>query len=67
VEEYNVNVAYHYQAYRPDLHLPILQSVLGTQRVAAGLDIGCGTGQSALALAHFCTRVTGLEPAPARR
>lgn len=63
MEEYNANVAYHYQAYRPDLHLPILQSVLGTQLVATGLDIGCGTGQSALALAHFCTRVTGLEPA----
>lgn len=65
MEVYDLEAAFHYQAYRPALHLPILQSVIGKEQVAAGLDIGCGTGQSALALAHFCTRVTGVEPAPA--
>lgn len=63
VKEYDSITAYHYAAYRPPLHSTILQQLLGsTKHYKSGLDIGCGTGHSAIALTQFCDHVTGLEP-----
>jgi SAM-dependent methyltransferase len=60
---YDPITARHYAAYRPSLHLPILQKCLDEKsRFAYGLDVGCGTGQSALALTHFCEKVMAIDP-----
>ena len=64
-EDYDENIAFHYNAYRPALHAQILSSVLGEKRFERGLDVGCGTGQSSIALASFCKRVIGIEPSEA--
>jgi len=60
--QYNPITAKHYAAYRPSLHLPILKKVLGNAHLTLGLDVGCGTGQSALALTHFCDKVIAIDP-----
>ncbi len=60
--EYNPNTAKHYAAYRPSLHLPILQKCIKNEHYALGLDVGCGTGQSAFALSHFCDKVIAIDP-----
>ncbi len=61
--QYNQAVAAHYAAYRPPLHQPILEKVLdGSESFDDGLDVGCGTGYSAVALARYCQRVYGVEP-----
>ena len=65
-EEYNRVVASHYSAYRPPLHKIILEYVLSKNEIFAdGLDIGCGTGYSAIALARYCSQVYGIEPSSA--
>ena len=65
-EEYNSAVARHYLAYRPPLHAVILAKCLNeTDHFQAGLDIGSGTGQSAIALARYCEEVSGVEPSAA--
>ena len=65
-DHYDETVAAHYAAYRPPLHLPILKRALtGTERFAYGLDVGCGTGRSSVALAHFCERVAAVDPSQA--
>lgn len=61
-ELYADHIARHYAAYRPLLHQVILQRVLGDKRYNCGLDIGCGTGQSSLALLPFCQNIVGLDP-----
>lgn len=62
-ERYDERAASHYAAYRPPLHRLILRRVVsGSARCGAGLDVGCGTGYSALALAEFCDRVYGIDP-----
>lgn len=59
---YDQITAEHYAAFRPSLHLPILAKCLGgNAKYDLGLDVGCGTGQSALALTHFCKRVIGID------
>lgn len=59
-------VAAHYAAYRPPLHDRILAPVLDDRGpFDVGLDVGCGTGRSAVALAAYCTRVHGVDPSPA--
>jgi len=60
--EYDPITAKHYAAYRPSLHLPLLKKVLGNASFTLGLDVGCGTGQSALALTHFCDKVIAIDP-----
>lgn len=61
---YNEAIAAHYQAYRPPLHGIILKKCLGNStKCEHGLDVGCGTGQSSIALSDFCTMVTGVDPA----
>ena len=61
--DYDQITAEHYAAFRPSLHLPILAKCLGgNAKYDLGLDVGCGTGQSALALTHFCKRVIGIDP-----
>jgi len=60
---YDDTIAIHYAAYRPPIHAIILEKVLHQSRNHyTGLDIGCGTGQSTLALTSFCDYVIGLEP-----
>ena len=59
-------VAAHHAAYRPSLHDRILAPVLDDRGpFDVGLDVGCGTGRSAVALAAHCTRVQGVDPSPA--
>ncbi len=63
VEDYDQITSYHYSAYRPPLHNLILDKCISDSRIyGSGLDIGCGTGQSSIALAKYCEKVTGLEP-----
>ncbi len=61
--EYDQITAFHYAAFRPSLHLPILKQCLekGVEH-SLGLDVGCGTGQSSIALTNFCKKVIGIEP-----
>src|SRR5512135_2775248 len=62
-ERYDERAASHYAAYRPPLHRMILRRVLSeSAHFRAGLDVGCGTGYSALALADACDRVYGIDP-----
>jgi SAM-dependent methyltransferase len=62
-QQYNDQIAKHYAAFRPELHGLILRRlVCPGEHFRIGLDIGCGTGYSAVALADHCDRVFGLEP-----
>jgi SAM-dependent methyltransferase len=62
-ERYDTNAAMHYAAFRPPLHKPILDRLLRPlESFRVGLDVGCGTGYSAVALSRFCDRVIGLDP-----
>ena len=62
-EQYDETVAQHYAAYRPPLHRKILNRLVTTnERFQTGVDIGCGTGHSAIALADYCEEVTALDP-----
>lgn len=62
-KEYDQLTASHYAAYRPPLHAIILEDVLDKgETYKSGLDVGCGTGHSAIALSAFCQEVTGIEP-----
>lgn len=61
--EYDQITAIHYAAFRPSLHLPILRECLEKGKGhSLGLDVGCGTGQSSIALTDFCEKVIGIEP-----
>jgi SAM-dependent methyltransferase len=64
-EDYNEYIAFHYNAFRPALHAQILLSCLGERRFEQGLDVGCGTGQSSIALAPYCDSTIGIEPSKA--
>lgn len=62
-DEYDQITSFHYSAYRPPLHNLILDKCISLNRTyATGLDLGCGTGQSSIALASFCQEVIGLDP-----
>jgi predicted TPR repeat methyltransferase len=59
-------VAAHYDAYRPSLHDRILAPLLDDRGpFNVGVDVGCGTGRSAVALAAYRARVHGVDPSPA--
>ncbi|KAA3660942.1 MAG: class I SAM-dependent methyltransferase [Chloroflexi bacterium] len=61
--QYNQATAFHYASYRPPLHSMILEYVLSSEdRFNNGLDVGCGTGYSAIALSKYCEHVYGVEP-----
>ncbi len=67
-EDYRFAIAQHYNAYRPPLHQVILDRCLEPEtRFSKGLDVGSGTGQSALAMATYCETVTGIEPSDEMR
>lgn len=59
---YDEITEFHYASYRPALHEAILHNCLGKTKFSNGLDIGCGTGVSAIALKRYCDRVTGVDP-----
>lgn len=62
-ERYDRIAAAHYAAYRPPLHQLILRDVFSPEEFfSVGLDVGCGTGYSAVALAAYCARVYGVDP-----
>ncbi|SIR17603.1 class I SAM-dependent methyltransferase [Maribacter ulvicola] len=61
-KEYDSITARHYAAYRPSLHSQILKSYLNVDdKFNYGLDIGCGTGQSAISLFDHCEKVVGVD------
>lgn len=61
--EYDQITAFHYSAFRPSLHLLILKRCLEKGALfSLGLDVGCGTGQSSVALTNFCRKVIAIEP-----
>jgi SAM-dependent methyltransferase len=67
-ERYDRTAALHYAAYRPPLHRLILARILPAgARFEVGLDVGSGTGYSAVALAEWCARVHAVEPSEAMR
>lgn len=59
--EYDQIIAVHYAAYRPPLHSIILRKGLNNLRCGQGLDIGCGTGHSAIALTEFCQQLVAID------
>ena len=61
-EQYDPAVAGHYSAFRPPLHRLILERMIRpNESFQIGLDVGCGTGYSAVALTNYCDRVFGLD------
>lgn len=61
-QAYTESVAEHYAVYRPPLHQRILKLALADVcNISDGLDIGCGTGRSSVALAQFCDRVYAID------
>jgi ubiquinone/menaquinone biosynthesis C-methylase UbiE len=62
-DEYDRITSFHYSTYRPPLHNPILDKCIPNNHTYdTGLDLGCGTGQSSIALTSYCQEVIGLEP-----
>lgn len=62
-KEYDKISAFHYSAFRPELHSQILNETFGEHgKHNLGLDVGCGTGHSSIALANSCEKVIGIEP-----
>jgi ubiquinone/menaquinone biosynthesis C-methylase UbiE len=62
---YDDQIAGHYAAFRPPLHELILDKFLANLPFfKSGLDIGCGTGTSSIALAGYCEKVIGIDPSP---
>lgn len=59
--EYDHITAFHYRSYRPPLHSKILKKCITDGFYDRGLDIGCGTGQSSIALSDFCNRVFSID------
>lgn len=62
-ERYDSIAARHYAAFRPPLHGLILDRVIrSNESFQVGLDVGCGTGYSAVALTKYCDQVFGVDP-----
>ncbi|KXF82824.1 class I SAM-dependent methyltransferase [Enterovibrio coralii] len=65
-DNYDSRTAHHYAAFRPPLHSLILSNAIsGRSDYSLGLDVGCGTGYSSLALKNHCANVIGVEPSEA--
>lgn len=65
-DSYSEITARHYAAFRPSLHAPILSKCIEKGRYfESGLDVGCGTGRSTIALAEHCHTVVGIDPSTA--
>jgi ubiquinone/menaquinone biosynthesis C-methylase UbiE len=63
IPEYDNITAFHFASFRPSLLLQILRECLDKDAsFYNGLDIGCGTGQSSIALSNFCDQVIGVDP-----
>ena len=62
MEKYHSITASHYKSFRPPVHQKILNRALGFSKFSKALDVGCGTGQSSIALTHFCNKVVGYDP-----
>jgi ubiquinone/menaquinone biosynthesis C-methylase UbiE len=64
-ERYDSHAATHYAAFRPSLHGPLLiRMIRPGESFRVGLDVGCGTGYSSVALAQYCDQVFGVDPSP---
>lgn len=63
--KYSQSAAGHYDAYRPPLHSLILEQALGQERFERGLDVGCGTGRSAVALREYARSILAIDPSQA--
>ena len=60
--QYDRDVAGHYAAYRPPLHQLILARALPDEQIFNdGLDVGCGTGRSSVALLEYCRHVFAVD------
>ena len=58
--EYNNQVARHYAVFRPDLYAVILSRlILPGERFKIGLDVGCCTGCSPVALPKYRSSILG--------
>ena len=53
--------AQHYRAFRPPLHHLILKNCLRKRKFKKTLDIGCGVGNSTIALTNFSKKVIGYD------
>lgn len=62
MHSYTTIAAHHYGAFRPPLHVGIVQAAFAQVRFCIGLDVGCGVGYSGKALLPHCDRVIGAEP-----
>ncbi|WP_158587093.1 class I SAM-dependent DNA methyltransferase [Motilimonas pumila] len=62
-QQYNSHISRHYAAYRPPLHQMILNKLIPlNSHFKQGLDVGCGTGVSTLALTPYCERILAIDP-----
>lgn len=62
LDEYNSDSALHYMFYRPPLHQFLLGRIFKDQVFNNVLDVGCGTGNSSIALSMYSESVTGYDP-----
>ena len=61
MDEFNLEAASHYKAYRPPIHDDILNQCLGSKSFDLALDVGCGVGNSSVALTAFSNKVIGID------
>lgn len=61
-DHYNQDHAFHYKCYRPPLHELLFNRSLKDQKFKSVLDIGCGVGNSSIALTKYCESVMGYDP-----
>jgi ubiquinone/menaquinone biosynthesis C-methylase UbiE len=63
IKKYENITALHYASFRPSLHAKILKPLFdSSEKFELGLDVGCGTGQSSIALTNYCKNVIGVDP-----
>ena len=61
MDEFNLEAANHYSAYRPPIHSNILNQCLVSKSFDLALDVGCGVGNSSVALTAFSNKVIGID------